>query len=103
MLMRVVAAAHQRPCLAMGEAQGERKLAVSRELVGVHPAIHGQVLGGRLEILSEGEDFDSSVPDIRERRFDLAAGLAKAEHDSGLDPSLIVSGVAPAGSLGEQS
>src|SRR6202049_5350259 len=56
-LVRVVAAAHQRTGLAVGEAERERVPPVGRELVRMHPARHRQVPAGRLKVLTDGDDL----------------------------------------------
>jgi hypothetical protein len=59
MFVGVVRGTHQRPGLAVGEAELERVALVVGELVRVHPAVDRKVLGGGLEVLAEGDHLDA--------------------------------------------
>src|SRR5689334_13660571 len=86
----------------MGEAEGERRLAVVGELVGMDPAVDRQVLGRRLEILADGEDLDAGVPDVPDRGEDLVRRLADPDHDAGLHPAGVLPRLPAPRRLGEQ-
>src|SRR5581483_6326911 len=60
----VVARAHQRPGLDVGEAEALGVGAELGELVGVPPPGDGQVEGRRPQVLPQGEDVDAGAAEI---------------------------------------
>ena len=59
LLVRPVRRAHERAREDRAESHPLALLAEHPELVGVHPAVDGRMLGRRLEVLADGDDVDA--------------------------------------------
>src|ERR1700737_3620828 len=80
----VVRAAPQRARLDVTEAQLERLDLERREFLRGHVARDRQVVGGRPQVLADGQDLDVMGPQVAEDLDDLIELLTEAEHDAGL-------------------
>src|SRR2546430_2108602 len=78
LLLGMVAAADHRAGFYVSEAFGFAARFPSGELVRVHPALDGQVLRGRLEVLAQREDLTADRHEIVDHRFDLIFGFSQA-------------------------
>jgi hypothetical protein len=86
----------------VGEAELEREVAQRRELVGVDPTAHWEMLARRLQVLAEGEDLDAGLADARERRSQLGIVFPEPEHEPGLDATVVRAAIAAVGRAAEQ-
>ena len=80
----MIGAACQRRGRDQQESLAAGDLRVVLELVGRDVALDGEVVGGRAEILSEGQDVDAGGSKVVHRLHDLVVALAQAEHEAGL-------------------
>ena len=53
------------------------------KLFGRHIAFHGEVEGGRLEVLAEGEHAAACIEEVFDRTADFGLCFSKAEHETG--------------------
>src|SRR6185369_5574758 len=79
-----IARPHQRAGDAFEKAFCQRHLAITLEVLRRHPALDGEVIRSRSQILAEGEQVDARCTNVVHRRRDLFLGLAQAEHHAGL-------------------
>ena len=62
------------------------------EFVGVDPALDGEVVERRLEVLAEGEDVAADGDEVVEDGVDLVFGFTQAEHHAGLADEALLFG-----------
>src|SRR5436305_13892088 len=74
LLFRVIAAADEGAAFDVAEAALFAAPLPFGELVGVDPAVDGEVLGGGLEVLAEGEDVDADGDEVVEDGVDFFGG-----------------------------
>lgn len=79
----VVGGANQRPGLDVFDAHGFAEALEFGELVGMHVALNGQVLGRGLHVLTEGEDVRALRGDVLHGGENFFARFAKTEHHPG--------------------
>ena len=79
----------------MGEADGFALGFVVGEGVGVDESCDGQVVGGGLEVLADGEDIAGALggggesDDVLHQLGDFVVGFADADHDAGLGDEVL--------------
>ena len=78
----VVAGSDQRPRLDVGDPHLLADPLVLGELIGLDPAVDGQVVRGRLQVLAHREDVDAGVAEVGHRGGDLV-GVARPSPGSG--------------------
>ncbi len=62
---------------------------VGGELVGVDPAVDGEVLLGGLEVLADGEDIDIVGAKVAEGLEEFFVGFADADHEAGFGDEVL--------------
>lgn len=80
-----VAAPSERAGLHMADAQRLTELLPSGELVRLRPAGHRQVVGGRAQVLPDGDDVDADGGEIVQQTGNFLIGFAETQHEAGLD------------------
>ena len=79
----VVGRANQRAGLDVFDAHGFAEALEFGELVGMHVALDGQVLGRGLHVLAESEDVRALRGDVLHGGENFVAGFSETEHHSG--------------------